>query len=332
LVQPDDPAEAQPVPPFRPTVGLATEGTLKSVDLKQLEYFVRVAEFGSFSKAAAALRLPQPSLSRHVRKLELGLRQTLFERTGRGVQLTDEGRHFYEHAMAILQLVSRAQDDVETQRGKAVGRVAVGMPPSIGRQLTPGLIESFKRQCPQARLSVVEGLSTHLMEWIATGRLDLALLLNPDPHESITTTPLLDEALCLVTRPGKSRRITAERQPMALRDLPRFALILPDRSHTIRRLLETQAALAGIHLDVAWEVSSIASIIELVARGHGHAVLTASAVANSAHAGEFVVRPLMQPQVTSTLCLGASTSKRKTPLVEQVAAMLTTLVGALPRP
>lgn len=301
------------------------------MELRQFECFVRVAELGSFSKAALVLHLPQPSLSRHVRRLEVELRETLFERTGRGVQLTDEGRRLFEHASAILQLAARARDEVGAQRGKPSGRIVVGMPPSVGRQLTPRLVERFNSDCPQARLTAVEGLSAQLVEWIATGRADLALVHNPEPNEAIEFQPLLQEGLCLVVAADKARVGRARPEPLPLRELPRHPLVLPDRSNTIRRFLEAQAALAGIQLDVAWEVSSIPTIIDLVALGYGSAVLTASAVAISGRGDILALRPLLEPTLKSTLCLATSAKKRKTPLVREVCSILGRLVGDLPR-
>jgi len=220
------------------------------------------------------------------------------------------------------------------------------MPPSIGRRLTPGLVEAFREQCPDARLGIAEGLSAHLVEWIATGRIDLALVHNPEPHDAIELTPLFDERLCLVsqaprptraprqtrpTAPARVRRAVAAPPPLPLRELPSFPLILPDRGHTIRRLLEAQAAASGLHLDVAWEISSIPAIIDLVALGHGHAVLAASAVAVSGRGEELQVRTLVEPQLTSTLYLARSATKRATPLARHAQAMLVRLAGTLPR-
>jgi LysR family nitrogen assimilation transcriptional regulator len=98
----------------------------------------------------------------------------------------------------------------------------------------------------------------------------------------------------------------------------------------MRRLLETQAALAGVKLDIAWEVSSVPSIIELVCAGYGHAVLTASGMAASTRAGDLAIRPLVEPTIASVLCLATSAHKRATPLIQRTMQLLTTLVGKLP--
>lgn len=304
------------------------------MNLKQLEYFVSVAELGSFSKAALALDIAQPALSRQVRSLETDLRETLLLRNGRGVSLTEAGQRLFDHSVALLQQVAQVREDMGAAREEPVGRVTLGLPPSIGRQLTVPLIDSFRRQLPKARLAIVEGLSTDIAERIVAGRIDVGLLFNPEAQPALQIAPVLEEALCLVERAtpaGASDAVGRVRGPLPLRELSRYGLVVPERQHVIRRLLDTQAALVGLALDIRWEVSSVASIIDLVCAGHGHAVLTASAVAASGRADELAVRPLSEPRLVSVLCLATSAHKRPGPLLRQTTALLSELVRSLPQ-
>src|SRR3954471_24677434 len=136
------------------------------MDLKQLEYFVHVAELGSFTRAASFLSIAQPALSRQVRSLEVELRQSLFERNGRGVTLTEAGSRLLAHGRGILQQVERARLDMEDHRGAATGRLVIALPPSVSRTLTSPLVAAFRARFPKATLSVVEGLSTYVLEWL----------------------------------------------------------------------------------------------------------------------------------------------------------------------
>jgi LysR family nitrogen assimilation transcriptional regulator len=299
------------------------------MNLKQLEYFVQVAELGSFSKAAGVLGIAQPALSRQVRSLETELSQQLFLRNGRGVALTDAGKRLFDHSVAVLQLVEHAREDLGASRDEPVGRVTIGLPPSIGRQLTLPLIDRFKKQLPAARLATVEGLSSHIVEWVTTGRIDAGLVYNPEAQPGLEITPLLQEPLGLVSHAAKAPRKRTAPPPLPMKDLPRYRLIVPERIHAMRRLLETQAGLAGIKLDIAWEVSSVPSIIDLVCAGYGHAVLTASGVAASARSKELVVRRLVDPTPLSVLCLVISTHRRPTPLTQHTMRLLTALVRGL---
>jgi LysR family nitrogen assimilation transcriptional regulator len=210
--------------------------------------------------------------------------------------------------------------------------VTVGLPPSIGRLLTLSLIDRFRLQLPAARLAVVEGLSTHILEWITTGRVDVGLAYNPQPQPGLEITALLEEPLGLVSPAGKSRRGRAAPAPLPLpmKELSGYPLIVPERAHAMRRLLEAQSALAGVTLDIAWEVSSIPSIIDLVCAGHGHAVLTASGVAACARSDELSVRKLIDPTPLNVLCLVASSHKRPTPLSQRMVPLLSALARELP--
>ena len=293
------------------------------VNLKQLEYFVSVADLGSFSKAARALDIAQPALSRQVRALETDLRETLLLRNGRGVALTEAGQRLLDHGHNLLQQVAQVRDEMGARRGEPAGRIAIALPPSLSRQLTLPLIDGFKRELPKARLTVVEGLSAHIAEWIATGRVDMGLLYNPQAQPALEVTPILEEPLCLVTQ--RKRGAPNPSRPLPLRELPGYALVVPERAHAFRRLLESQATLAGVKLDIAWEVSSIMSIVDLVCAGYGHAVLTAGAVAASGRAAELAVRTIGSPRLQSVLCLATSASKRLTPLGRETAARLVAL-------
>lgn len=294
------------------------------MNLKQLESFVRVAELGSFSKAAMVLDIAQPALSRQVRALETDLRETLLLRNGRGVSLTEAGQRLFEHSVGILQRVARAREDVDSRRGELGGRIVIGLPPSIGRRLTVPLVDAFQRELPKACLAVVEGLSSHIAEWISSGRVDIGLLHDPEPMSSIETMPVFEEVLCLVGPRPSGRRPAAT--PLPLDELSRYRLILPERTHAIRKLLETQASRVGVKLNITLEISSVPAILELVCAGYGHAVLSHSGVAASARGSELVGRPLTQPRIVTTLCVAMPSHKRPSPLAKHAMQWLPKLV------
>lgn len=301
------------------------------MNLKQLEYFVQVAELGSFSRAAQVLDIAQPALSRQVRALEIELHETLLLRNGRGVALTEPGRRLFEHGVAILQHVAQAREDMGASRDEPVGRITVGLPPSLGRRLTLPLIDRFRSGLPRAKLAVVEGLTAHLAEWITSGRVDLALLHNPDPHPALDVTPVLQEHLCLVSPlPPGCTTAPARPEPMPFRELAGYALVVPERQHVVGAMLETQATLAGMRLNIAWEVSSVPAIIDLVCAGYGHAILSSSAVAASGRTEDLLARPLVEPSLTSVICLARSATKRPSALMRETQRILRELITAMP--
>jgi LysR family nitrogen assimilation transcriptional regulator len=292
---------------------------LAPMNLNQLEYFVHTAEMGSLSKAAIVLNIAQSALSRQIRLLEADLHVTLLLRNGRGVVLTEAGKRLFDHSIAILQLVSRVREDIDATRDEPVGSIVVGMPPTMGRMLTLPLVEGFKQVFPKARLAIVEGLSTHLAEWVSTGRVDIGVLHNPESQPSIEILPVLQEPLVLVS-PADST--VARNTTINFSELVNYPLIVPERAHAIRKLIETQAALTGLKLQIAWEISSVRSILDLVRAGHGHAVLSRNAIRNEQKPEAFSVRPLEKPQLLSTLCLAISAHKPITPLTKHVMDLL----------
>lgn len=263
-----------------------------SVDLKQLEYFVRVAELGSFTRASQALDVAQPALSRQVRLLEVELRQNLLVRNGRGVTLTDAGALLLEHGRGILHQVARAQEELAGVRGGLAGRVALGLPPSVARAYAVPLTRAFRQRLPQAQLSITEGLTIAMQEALTAGRLDIAVLYNVRPAAGLEIQPLMEEELVLVQPrpPGLAEDPPPPPLPLAaLADLP---LVIPSRPNAIRMQVESELAALGRRPRVALEIDGVPAILELVAEGLGSAVLTRHAVASSVRPSAYTLRTL----------------------------------------
>ncbi|MCA0244927.1 MAG: LysR family transcriptional regulator [Proteobacteria bacterium] len=294
------------------------------MDLKQLEYFVHVAEMGSFTRAATLLRVAQPALSRQVRSLEVELRQPLLDRNGRGVTLTEAGKRLLAHARGILQQVERARVDLEDQRGAATGRLAIALPPSVSRTLTGPLVRAFRERLPRAALSVVEGLSAYALEWLAIGRVDCAVVYNVTPSPAIDLQPLLDERLYLVS----ARRGRAARQgrPIGLREVAELELVIPSRPHSMRMLLEAALAAEACRARVALEIESVPAILDLVLQGGCHAVLAENAIRGSGQPEAFQLRPIGPPPLVATLWMATSAQRPRGPLIEQGTALVAELL------
>jgi LysR family nitrogen assimilation transcriptional regulator len=296
------------------------------MDLKQLEYFVRVAELGSFTRAAIALDVAQPALSRQVRLLEVELRQNLLARNGRGATPTEAGKLLLEHGRGILHQVERAREELGRVRGALAGRVAIGLPPSVAKVMTVPLIREFRRRMPEATLSITEGLSVGMQESLANGRLDIALLYNATASADTEITPLLEEDLFLVERQAKGTR--ANPRAVALKDIATLPLVIPSRPNAIRMLVESGLANLGLRPDIALEIDGVAAILELVADGAGSAVLSRNAVATSGRPQAFALRPIT-PRLRSKLSIAVSsqrpatlTQKAMLELIQQTAREL----------
>lgn len=285
------------------------------MDFRQIESFVRVAELGSFTKAAQMLGMTQPALSRQIRMLEVDLHQSLLVRNGRGAVPTEAGKLLLSHGRGILHQVARAREDLGRVRGALAGRVAIGLPPSLARVLTVPLTRAFRAQLPEARVSISEGLSTQMQEWLVDGRLDIAVLYNARASADIDISPLLDEELFLVQprQPGLAE--DPPPGPITLAEVAALPLVIPSRPNAIRTHVETEMAQIGCRMQVALEIDGVSAILDLVADGAGAALLSRNAVASCIRPSAYQVRAVCDPPLRTRLFLAVS-SMRPTTLTQ----------------
>lgn len=311
------------------------------MDLKQIEYFVRVAELGSFTRASVVLDIAQPALSRQVRLLEVELRQNLLVRNGRGATPTEAGKLLLEHGRGILHQVERAREELGRVRGALAGRVAIGLPPSIAKVLTVPLTRAFRVKMPDAALAISEGLSVAMRESLTTGLLDIALLYNTPPAPGIEITALLEEDLFLVQRRGGTQpgAEADTRTPLPLGELPRYPLVIPTRPNSIRMLVESELATRGKRPQISLEIDGVAAILDLVADGAGCAVLPMNAVTTSGKPEVFITRPIHGAssddgsddgaRLRSKLYLAVSSQRPATLTQQAMAELIRTTLMAL---
>jgi LysR family transcriptional regulator, nitrogen assimilation regulatory protein len=294
------------------------------MDVKQLDYFVHVADLGSFTKAASLLSVAQSALSHQVRQLEVELEQTLLYRNGRGVTPTDAGRRLLAHARGILMQMRRAHDELTEERNAMVGHVVLGLPPSIARLLTVPLFKSFRKSLPNGSFGVVEGLSAAIVEWLVEGRVDIGLVYNPAPLPSIEIAPLWEEQMFLISRANAAKRRSAA--SIALRELPRYPLIIPSRPNANRMRIEGQLAYLGLKPKIVFEIDGVASVLDLVHEGYGHTVLPLTSLRSSTLGRDFVAQPIRKPKLTIQLSLITSSQRPMTPLSQGLLSLIREIV------
>ncbi|MDR0779427.1 MAG: LysR family transcriptional regulator, partial [Pseudomonadales bacterium] len=270
-------------------------------------------------RASIAIDVAQPALSRQVRQLEVELRQNLLTRNGRGVTLTDAGRMLLEHGRGILHQVERAKEDLGLLRGALAGRVALGLPPSIAKRVAVPIIQAFRAQLPDARLSITEGLSSAMYQAVIGGRIDLALIYDPAPAGEIASEVLLEEDLFLVGPANASAVASAAAVP--LREVARLPLVIPTQPNAIRMLVETEMAGIGCRPLIATEIDGVAAILDLVIEGLGYAVLSRNAVRTAPRPEALAIRRIVQPPLRSRLALVVCT-RRPATLTQQAVSTL----------
>ena len=249
------------------------------MNLKQLGYFVAIAEQRSFLKASQLLHVSQPSVSAQIRLLEEELGVQLFERRPDGTVLTPEGRDFLVHARNVLESVEAARQSMRAHHAAEVGRVAVGIPGSISPILSLPLIEAVQRECPNVRVKVVSGLSGHVYQWIIDGTLDFGLVFAGAAVIGLDMDALLSEQLVLVAR---SRDDVAQWLTPAgevrLADAARLPLVMPGRDHGLRKVVDDAVRRIGIALNVTTELDAHELLTEMVRRTGCFSILSLAAL------------------------------------------------------
>jgi LysR family transcriptional regulator, nitrogen assimilation regulatory protein len=247
-----------------------------AMDLRQLRYFVAVAETGSFSAAAASLRIAQSALSRQVQSLEEACRGALMERGARGVVLTEAGALLLTRARFLLAEAASTISEISELNNEPSGMVRLAAPPSFGDILFPPLAVGVVTRLPGVQLELREELNDTALVALRQGELDLAVVSAPDPDPRIDYIPLCTEPMILVGPPGDVR-LAVESVPVEM--LPDLPLILPIGSgwlSVVRRRLGTRAGFAQLKARV--RVQSPGPMKAMLRAGLGYAVLPASSV------------------------------------------------------
>jgi LysR family transcriptional regulator, nitrogen assimilation regulatory protein len=289
------------------------------MDLQRLRYFAAVADAGSFSRAAAALHLTQPSLSRQVLLLEEELGHRLLERTGRGAIPTEAGQALLAHARAIFELADRARADMQDRQRSPRGRITIGLPPRVAHAITGDLVERFRAQFPDAGITIMEDLSIRLRESLIAGSLDMAVVFDPPPSPQIQFDTLVRAPLVLISRKALPPRLR-------LREVAGRALVMPSGPHALRRVLEEHTGPQGYALDIVAEVDSVLTLLSLVARGVGDTVLPASAVREWNRREPLHVAAIHAPVIRNKLALAVPVARAGTKLSRFAARLLRELV------
>lgn len=303
---------------------------LPPIDLRQLGYFIAVAEHGSISAAAAALGLAQPSLSEHLGRLEAKLEVSLIIRGPRGIQLTQAGLALANHGREILRVVDAAIDDVRHLGDDARGPVSIGFPPTLGLLLSVPLAETVQNDLPNVRLRVSEGLSGHIFEWINTDQLDLGCVYEIPDGAQLWVQPLLTEDLFLVTARdnwggeiGPNGRAI---EPITLAQIAPLPLVLPSRPHGAREVIERFAKASGVKLNIKLEIDSLPQIIAMVDRASGYAILPHAAVFAQVTAGNLALVRIIEPTIQRTAYLVRKRSHLVTRASVAVEKLMSTII------
>lgn len=233
----------------------------RPVELRHLRYFLAIAETSSFTRAAAALHLTQPTLSHQIKQLEQMVGTALFDRVGRKVRLTEPGRLFREHAERALEEVSSATAALAELQGLMRGVLRLGVFQSFNSSLLPPILAGFSARYPRVAVRVRQLPTREMEELLIQGELDLGIAYVQPDSDRILAEQLFDERLMLVV--SESHRYAARRE-LHLKQLGDQPLALLSAEFPSRRLLHDWFAASGYEPKVKIEINSTDAILATV--------------------------------------------------------------------
>ncbi len=298
------------------------------MNLRRLQYFVKIVDIGSLTQAADILHVAQPALSQQLATLEGEVRQQLLLRTKRGVTPTEAGRVLYRHAQLILRQCEQARVDMMAAHQGLSGAVSVGLAPGTAAAgLALPLLRTVRARHPGILLYLNETYGSTLSELIMNGRMDLAVLYggNTTVH-GLAFTPLLKEQLFLVG-PDAMPALPAE---VPLRLLGEIDLYLARPYNVVRRMVDEAFAGAGMAPRVVAEVESASTLTAVIAEGLGATILPESMARQIvASCGAWQCR-IVEPIISAPLALCESDHLPLSEPARAIRDILLELVAGLP--
>ena len=292
------------------------------MDIKKLRCFVTINQTGSMSAAAVKLSINQSALSRHIQSLEAELSYTLYRRTGRGMELTPEGRVFEQYARTILETHESALLAMRDSHNTDREPVVVGLPTSLSSVLVPGLVSEFKKRFPHTPLKINEAYSGHLTDWLIDGKVDVAVLYDTHttPIKGLQCDFLLEDSLVLVA--PSSQHVALAEGDVHVRELAHLPMILPSQPHGVRVLLDRAMQRMQLEPRIYVEIDSLYSSLLLVESGAGYTVVSQACVRSWVDGNRVQSRPLIEPNIKRRLVTAISPQCASTRPIRAFASIL----------
>ena len=275
---------------------IATVRFSYDITLRQLRYFNALARQGHFGRAAEACAISQPALSMQIKDLEDALGGVLLERSPRQVALTTFGEEAAPRVRDILRLVDELEDLARASRDRLAGRLRIGMIPTIAPYLLPEVIGNLTRMHPELDIHVRETLTPKLIEELADGRLDTAIVALPVSEPSLVEVALFSEHFLLV-RPGED-----EGKPVPSSKMLRtMRLLLLEEGHCFRDQALSFCNMQSSPPREVLDASSLSTLVQMVSAGIGVTLIPEMAVAVETRSASVSVTRFKNPQPSRTI-------------------------------
>lgn len=275
------------------------------MDVRRLEAFFHVAALGSFTRAASVLGTAQSALSRQVSALERDLGERLFHRTGRGVILTEAGHDILPRVQAVLEEVRRLRDEIALYRDNVHGEVALGILSSLSTVLVTPLLTHMREQFPAVRVRVLDGLNDRIDDWLANGRVDIAIIYGGRAAHRRTEELLFRADLYLIATPDDP---LLAGPTVSLHHLDGLPMILPPPPNDWRIAIQRAFAESQVSLALPIEFDYLPTIRETAVRGEGYTILPLHAVRQELAAGTLGAARIVDPAMSRNVLLTSSAS------------------------
>jgi LysR family nitrogen assimilation transcriptional regulator len=271
------------------------------MQFRQLRYFIKIVDAGSFSRAASVVHVAQPALSQQVAELEERLGVMLLQRSARGVRPTAAGEILYKEASAILHQLDQLPSAIRPDSGEPEGTVSLGFASSLAPKLVGGVLEECRARLPKVILRVSDGDSVTLADRITSNSVDLAILYEDEFATALTRKPLFRQKMYLISRmpvPDQEGSISLER-------IAQIPLVLPGAANGRRALIDRAFATAKLTPNIVLEADSLASEMWAVRTDVGCTILP---VGDMSHFGPhaFAKPMLIEPPIYLICSIGYS--------------------------
>ena len=299
-----------------------------TADLHKWRAFVAISELGSLTRASVFLDSNQSLLSRQLNALERECGARLFNRTGRGVELSEVGHRLFPQVKALLVEAEQLELQIHGDTREPTGRVTLGLLPSIALPLVGRLFSEVRKRHPAVHVKVLEGSSGQVEEWLSDARVDIAILYRygaslPEAEQSLAVVDSY-----LIGCVGDQATATAEVGFATLHGLP---FILPSAPNGLRTALDAMARQQHITLAPAIEADSLPLQKSLVATEHLYTVLPLHAVWSEVADGRLQAARIVDPPFQRTVSMASAKSKGPTRAVSVVAAQIVAIVDDMAR-
>ena len=277
--------------------------------------FLEAAELGSMSKLALIHGTSQPHISRQMSALERECGKRLFQRTGRGIVLTEFGQRIAPKVRAWLASTEFLENEIQGIAATPMGRVRLGIIPSVANPLASALLLRMQAKCPHVHIQIREGQGSQLQHWLDEGSLDLAFLLRSGKTGSADALQMTETHTFLVGAKGDA---LTKKPNVPFAKLDGLPLVTFCRPSEWRDQLDQHARESGLRLNVQLEADSLALQTAMVAKGHYYALLGRYAIANAPDRENLQVSRIADPAITRHLALASSRAGETTLAIRTV--------------